>query len=106
MSEIAIVYATFPDRQSADTVAHAVVRERRAACANILGECMSVYHWEGSVQSEREVAALFKAPADAAEQLRDRIVALHPYDLPAVESWTVSVNRAVADWADAAVVRD
>lgn len=101
MNEIAIVYTTFPDRESAEQVAQAVVAERLAACANLFGEARSVYRWEDSVKSEAEFPAFFKVPAHGVEALRERIVALHPYDLPAVESWPARVSSAVAHWADA-----
>tara|TARA_B100000678_G_scaffold67933_1_gene55759 strand:+ start:2896 stop:3213 length:318 start_codon:yes stop_codon:yes gene_type:complete len=102
MSEIAIVYTTFPDQESAEKVARAVVDQKLAACANVLGTSLAIYRWEGEVATEQEIPALFKAPVDRAEALRDRIVALHPYDLPAVESWPVTVGDEVMDWANAA----
>jgi len=102
MSEIAIVYTTFPDQESAEKVARAVVDERLAACANVLGASLALYRWEGEVASEQEIPALFKVPTARVEVLRDRIVALHPYDLPAVESWPATVGAAVTEWADAA----
>jgi periplasmic divalent cation tolerance protein len=41
---------------------------------------------------------LFKTMPQLAEQLRDRIEALHPYDLPVVEAWPAGANDKVSGW--------
>ena len=46
-----------------------LLEDRLIACANLLGESRSIYRWEGEVQSEREIIALFKTSAEAAEQM-------------------------------------
>ena len=39
----ALVYVPFPDRESARSVATALLDERLIACANLLGEVESLY---------------------------------------------------------------
>ena len=90
MTKIVSVYAVFADADEAGRIARTVVEERLAACANILGPCRSIYRWQGKVEEADEVAAIFKARADTAPKLLDRIVALHSYDVPAVAIWPVS----------------
>lgn len=101
MSDIAILYTTFPSQPDAERIAETVVRERLAACANLLAPCTSVFRWDGAVTREPEVPALFKTAHGIAEQLRDRIAALHPYDLPVIELWPAAAAAAVSDWVAA-----
>ena len=101
MSDIAIVYTTFPTSADAARIAEAVVEERLAACANILAACTSVFRWQGAVTREGEVPALFKTAPALAERLRDRIAGLHPYDLPVIEMWPAAAATAVSDWVAA-----
>jgi periplasmic divalent cation tolerance protein len=98
MSDIALLFSTFPSRVEAERVAETVLTERLAACVNILGPCHSIYRWQGAVERSAEVPALFKTTSQLADQLRDRIAALHPYDLPSIEAWPVSAAAAVSDW--------
>lgn len=101
MSDIALLFSTFPSRVEAERIAEAVLSERLAACVNILGPCLSIYRWQSAIERSEEVPALFKTAPQLAGQLRDRIAALHPYDLPTVEAWPVSTAAAVSDWVAA-----
>ncbi|HMC91851.1 MAG TPA: divalent-cation tolerance protein CutA [Allosphingosinicella sp.] len=97
MSDIVTVYATFADGDEAGRIARALVEERLAACANILGPCRSIYRWEGKIEDGQEVAALFKTRADIAEALIARLAELHSYTVPAAIVWPI--ERAFADYA-------
>ena|ERR1043165_9636422 len=102
MTEIVTVYATFAGAAEAERIAAAIVEERLAACANILGSCRSIYHWQGEIERADEVAALFKARADKAEALIARIAELHSYDVPAAVIWPIAAALpAYAAWVKA-----
>lgn len=78
------VVTTVPDVLVSERLATTLVEERLAACANIVPSVISIYRWEGSVQRDDEVLVVFKTTDDAVPDLRDRIVELHPYDVPEV----------------------
>jgi periplasmic divalent cation tolerance protein len=90
MSDVVLIYTTWPDVMSAETAARDLVEAKLAACANVLAPIGSVYHWQGKVERARETPVLFKTTAAQAEALAARIAAAHPYDTPAVVSWPVS----------------
>ena len=98
MSDTALLYATFPDAAEAERVAEMVLAEQLAACVNILSPCTSLYRWHGKVERNGEVPALFKTRPILARRLRERIAALHSYDLPVIEEWPVAAGDAVAGW--------
>ena len=81
---VIVLYTTWPDAGSAESAAARLLEDRLIACANILEESRSIYRWEGEVQSEREVIALFKTSHAVAERARDALIALHPYDEPCI----------------------
>lgn len=83
-SDVRTVLVTAADPEGAETLARALVEERLAACVNIVPGIVSVYRWKGRVQREEEVLLVMKTTAAAAAALRDRIVALHDYDVPEV----------------------
>lgn len=99
MTCVVTVYATFPCEEEAVRIAGALVDERLAACANILGACRSLYRWQGAVEEAVEVAALFKTRADLADALIARLADLHSYDVPAAMVWPIAgALDAYADW--------
>ena len=78
------VYVTAKDQAEARVIAKAVVGERLAACANILGAMESVYWWDGKVCEDEEVALVLKTSDEKKADLIERIKALHSYEVPCV----------------------
>ncbi len=81
---VLVVLTTAPDTAVARAIASRVVDERLAACANIVPGVTSIYRWKGEVHEDDEVLVVFKTIPAGFIALRDRIVALHPYDVPEV----------------------
>ena len=79
-----IVLCTVPDQSSAEQIGGALVDERLAACVNILPGVTSVYSWQGKRETDREVVLIIKTRQGVYQNLEQRIVALHPYELPEI----------------------
>jgi periplasmic divalent cation tolerance protein len=95
-------YITAPPEAAAD-IAETLVGERLAACVNRL-DCRSTYRWEGEIHEEPEVVLLAKTTAGRYGPLRERVLALHPHDVPCIERFDEDdVLDAFADWRDGAV---
>jgi periplasmic divalent cation tolerance protein len=74
---------TTPDEASARRIARTLVEERLAACVNVIPKVTSVYRWEGRVQENDEWLLIIKSAATVDEErLKDRVLTLHPYDVP------------------------
>ena len=101
MKDIALVHATFGAQDEAERIAETVIAERLAACVTIADASTSIYRWRGTVERAREYGATFKTTPLLARRLSDRLSALHGYELPVVEAWTVAVSDAVAEWVAA-----
>ena len=81
---IVFVYATYPDLEMAKEAAASAVKDELAACANILPSMVSVYRWQGEIETANEVAAIFKTRKDLVPELMQSLRDLHPYDVPAL----------------------
>lgn len=79
-----VVLVTAPTGEVAAALARTLVEERLAACGNILPAVRSIYRWQDEVQDEPEVLLLLKTVQPAVPALTERVVALHPYELPEV----------------------
>ena len=83
----ALIWSPFANVDQARQAAETLVREELVACANILPGMVSVFRYEGAVQSGSEVAALFKTSADLLDAATARLAQIHPYDTPAICGW-------------------
>jgi len=79
-----LILCTCPDGPTGDSIASALVTERLAACVNRLPGVSSTYRWKGEVCRDTEQLLLIKTARERFAAVRDRIVALHPYELPEV----------------------
>ena len=82
MSEFVIVLTTFPADGDAEALARTLVTERLAACVNILPPMLSIYTWTGALENSSERQLLIKTTAARVTALKDRLKALHPYEVP------------------------
>ena len=81
MEEVRLVLVTSPAAE-APALARRLVEERLAACVNLLSGTTSVYRWEGKLEEAEETLMILKTSAGRIRELRERVVALHPYDVP------------------------
>ena len=93
------VYTTLPDMETARGLAETLVKERLAACANLYPGMRSIYEWQGRLEFDEEVAAIFKTAPERAQAAEARIAALHPYEVPAILRLPVEhVNTPYLQW--------
>lgn len=83
-TEVRTVLVTAPDAQLAESLARTLVEERLAACANVIPGLVSVYRWKGEVQRDEEALMILKTTQSRIAPLRERVVQLHPYEVPEV----------------------
>lgn len=77
-----LIYTTTGSLQEARTIASAIVREKLAACTNIIPKIESIYRWHGKIEGATETLLIAKTTDDKAAACIDRIRSLHPYELP------------------------
>jgi periplasmic divalent cation tolerance protein len=102
MQDALVVLVTAPSPEKAAEIARALVGERLAACGNVVPAIRSIYRWEGKVHDDAEALLVLKTTRGRFEALRDRVLALHPYDVPEVVALPVEAGSAAyLDWIDA-----
>ena len=94
MTDIILVLVTAPTADKGAELARALVEEGLAACGNLLPGVRSIYRWEGRVHDEPEVLLVLKSRAPLFPALRERVVALHPYQCPEVLRLDVADGHA------------
>jgi periplasmic divalent cation tolerance protein len=94
--EYCLVLSTCPVGDAAQTLAEALVKERLAACVNILPGLVSVYGWQGALESSQETLLLIKTEQQAYPRLEARLRELHPYELPEIVA--IDIARGLPDY--------
>jgi len=89
--EFFVLLSTCPDVATAERLGRALVEASLAACVNVLPGVRSIYRWNDAVQSDEEALMIVKTTAACLAAARERLVELHPYEVPEV------VALAVAD---------
>lgn len=88
------LYSTWPDTKTAEEAARSLLEQRLIACANILPGAVSVYRWGGDVQRDSEVVMVLKTTAACAQQARDALLILHPYDTPCITALNIDARAS------------
>ena len=94
MTDALVVLVTTPSPERAAEIARALVEERLAACGNVVPGLRSIYRWEGKVQDDAEALLVLKTTRARFEALRDRVLALHPYEVAEVIALPVEAGSA------------
>ena len=103
-ADVVICLSTCPDAGTARTLAETLVTEALAACVNQLPGVVSTYRWQGRVQAEPEVLLVIKTTSGRLDALRERLVRLHPYEVPELVVLPVDGGHApYLDWVRASV---
>jgi periplasmic divalent cation tolerance protein len=98
MSE-SVTFVTCKDRKQATMLARTLVKERLAACVNVVPGIVSIYRWEDEVEEAREVLLVIKSRRALSRRLVSRVRALHTYEVPEVVTIPITEgNPAYLRW--------
>ena len=98
MSEMILVYTTFPNWKSAEKITRELLERKLIACAN-LREHKAFYWWQGQIENDNEIGALLKTKVDLWSELKDVLREFHPYTVPAIIRIDVDhVNKEYLNW--------
>ena len=86
MAQFVVVLVTCGSEEEASKIAHALVDERLAACANIISPIRSIYRWQGKILDEREWLLVVKTQETRFQDLEKRVKSLHSYQVPEIIS--------------------
>ncbi len=80
-SEFILIYVTSGSEAEAQTIAQTLVNERLAGCVSVT-PIMSVYRWDGAIQSEPEWQLTIKTRRENFDAIKVAIAALHSDEVP------------------------
>jgi periplasmic divalent cation tolerance protein len=101
-AQVLLAISTFPDVETANRIAEALVTENLAACANLFPGVHSIYRWKEKIETAGEIMVFFKTTQDRFAAFSEKLRSLHPYDVPElicikIDSGSPDYLRWVAD---------
>lgn len=96
--KVVLIMTNAPDLLLAKRIAHLLIEEQLAACVNIGTVMLSVYGWNGDIEGAEEIPMLIKTTSDKQQAMIERLVELHPYDIP--EAVVIPVLGGYAPYLD------
>jgi periplasmic divalent cation tolerance protein len=79
-----VIMCTCPDINNAKLIAQHLVKERLAACVNIIPNVISIYRWQDTIESDEEIQLIIKTQSDKFNEVANEIKRLHRYDTPEI----------------------
>jgi periplasmic divalent cation tolerance protein len=92
MKDVLIVSTHCPDEASAERIARALIDNRHAACVNQLPAVMSIYRWQGDIETTVEIPLLIKCTRSRYPDVEATIRELHPYTTPEIVAVAVEAG--------------
>ena len=94
--QILLAISTFPDAETANSVAEALVEEKLAACANLIPAIHSIYRWKEKIETAGEVMVFLKTTEDRLVELQEKLRSVHPYEVP--ELICIKIDKGSPDY--------
>ena len=102
MTDKIVVLTTCDSKKRADKLARHLVKQRVAACVNVLPKARSIYRWKEKVEEASEWMLVIKSRRDLFPALRAEIEQLHTYEVPElIVVPIVDGSEAYLAWFDA-----
>ncbi len=94
-----VLFITTANAEEAQRIAGVLVKERKAACVNIVPRISSLFWWQDEVESAQESLLIVKSRASVLNQIVDLVKQHHSYDVPEIIALPIiGGNPDYLDW--------
>ena len=80
--DYAFILTTVSTEEEGHMIANELVKNKLAACVNIVPKVHSVYEWENAIHNETEVLLMIKTTKARGKDIYQTVQSLHSYDTP------------------------
>ncbi|CAH1637308.1 unnamed protein product [Spodoptera littoralis] len=76
-----VAYVTVPSVDVGKTIGHGLVKNKLAACVNVIPQVTSIYEWEGKINEDSEALLMIKTRTTQVDKLTEFVRTNHPYSV-------------------------
>jgi len=94
-----VIFITAANKKEAEKIASVLIKEKLAACVNIIENVHSLFWWQGKVDSAQEVLLIVKSRKTLMNKLIKKVKSLHSYEVPEIIALPiVSGDKKYLEW--------
>jgi len=79
-----VVFITASSKKEAEKIAQGLVKNRLAACVNIIGAVDSVFSWKNKIECAKEAMLIVKSQKKNLNRIIENVRRLHSYQVPEI----------------------
>jgi len=79
-----VLFITTANAEEAQRITNVLLKERKAACVNIVPRISSLFWWQGKLDSAEESLLIIKTKASVLDEIVDLVKEHHSYSIPEV----------------------
>ncbi|CAH0407216.1 unnamed protein product [Chilo suppressalis] len=76
-----VAYVTVPNTEVGKTIGHGLVKNKLAACVNIIPQVISIYEWKNEINEDNEALLMIKTRTSQVDKLTEYVRSNHPYEV-------------------------
>ena len=92
--KIYFIYVTFGSLREAKRLGSLLVKNKLAACTNIIPTIYSTYVWKNKTMTDKECSMIIKTSESKVKKAMRFVIKNHSYDCPAVSSFPIKLAHA------------
>jgi len=101
-----VIFITCANNKEAEHIAEALVKNRLAACVNIVDRIKSVFWWQGKIDRAKETLLIVKSKKSNLAKIIKLVKSLHSYQVPEIIALPISGGyKPYLEWIDASLTR-
>jgi len=94
-----VIFVTASNKKEAVKIAEKLIRNRLAACVNIIDRIESVFRWQGKVDRARELLLVIKSAKRMLPKVIKAVRSCHSYDVPEIIALPIAGGfKQYLDW--------
>jgi len=95
------VFVTVPSKKEAQIIAQSLIKDKLAACVNIVGNISSLFYWKGKIDKARELLLIIKSKKSKLGKISKCVKSLHSYEIPEIIALPIiSGEKKYLGWLD------
>jgi periplasmic divalent cation tolerance protein len=99
MTDYVMVFITVKSEKEGEKITSALLKEKLAACVNMIGGMKSFFRWKGQITFEDEILLIAKTKDVLFENLKKRVLELHSYEVPEIIAISILAgSEKYLDW--------
>jgi len=96
-----VVFITTSNKKEARNIARELIKNKLAACVNIIDKIESIFWWQGKLDSAREVLLVVKTKKSEFNKVSKAVKAIHSYQVPEIIALPITIgSKPYLDWID------